>query len=106
MMKLKIGELQACATFDMETRLKTLQEARQKIEQATNQAGISKAMEEDVVRAFGLPSFKWQEERPRRNSVSSIKVTFHQKGVVGFRTHFHDYFFPKLPWVNFPGINI
>merc|ERR1719403_325244 len=32
MMNLKIGELQACATFDMETRLKTLQEARQKIE--------------------------------------------------------------------------
>merc|ERR1719495_903465 len=29
-------------------------------------------MEEDV-RAFGLPSFKWQEERPRKNSVSSIK---------------------------------
>merc|ERR1719320_904708 len=30
MMKLKTGELQACATFDMETRLKTLKEARQK----------------------------------------------------------------------------
>merc|ERR1719357_960071 len=73
MMKLKIGELQACATFDMETRLKTLQEARQKIEKATNQAGISKAMEEDVVREFRLPSFKWQEKRPRDNSVSTIK---------------------------------
>jgi len=73
MMKLKIGELQACATFDMETRLKTLQEARQKIEQATNQAGISKAIKEDVVAAFGLPSFKWQEEEPRKNSMSSIK---------------------------------
>ena len=80
MMKLKIGELQACATFDMETRLKTLQEARQKIEQATNQAGISKAIKEDVVAAFGLPSFKWQEEEPRKNSMSSIKVFFHQKG--------------------------
>ena len=74
MMKLKIGELQACATFDMETRLKTLQEARQKIEQATNQAGISKAIEEDVVRGFRPPSFKWQDERPGKNSVSSIKV--------------------------------
>merc|ERR1719474_745121 len=73
MMKLEIVELQASATFDMETRLKTLQEARQKIEQATNQAGISKAMEEDVVRAFGLPSFKWQEKSPRKNSVLSIK---------------------------------
>merc|ERR1719357_2317420 len=31
MMKLEIVELQACATFDMETRLKTLMEARQKI---------------------------------------------------------------------------
>ena len=83
MMKLKIGELKACATFDMETRLKTLQEARQKIEQATNQAGISKAMGEDVVAALRLPSFKWQEEEPRKNSMSSIKVIFHQKGVVG-----------------------
>merc|ERR1719204_2661102 len=73
MLKLKIGELQAWATFDMETRLKTLQEARQKIEQATNQAGISRAMKEDVVAAFGLPSFKWQEEEPRKNSMSSIK---------------------------------
>merc|ERR1712013_233548 len=73
MMKLKFGELQACATFDMETRLKTLQEARQKIEQATNQAGISKAIKEDVVAAFRLPSFKWQEEEPRKNSMSSIK---------------------------------
>ena len=80
MMKSKIRELQACATFDMETRLKTLQEARQKIEQATNQAGISKAIKEDVVAAFGLPSFKWQEEEPRKNSMSSIKVFFHQKG--------------------------
>jgi len=73
MMKLKIGELQVCATFDMETRLKTLQEARQKIEQATNQAGISKAMKEDVVAAFRLPSFKWQEEEPRKKSMSTIK---------------------------------
>merc|ERR1719494_408369 len=73
MMKLKIGELQACATFDMETRLKTLQEARQKIEQATNQAGISKAMGEDVVAALRLPSFKWQEEEPRKKSMSTIK---------------------------------
>merc|ERR1719447_1637797 len=73
MMKSKIRELQACATFDMETRLKTLQKARQKIEQATNQAGISKAIKEDVVAALRLPSFKWQEEEPRKNSMSSIK---------------------------------
>ena len=73
MMKLEIVELS-------ETRLKTLKEARQKIEQATNQAGIRKAMEEDVVGAFKLPSFKWQEDRPRKNSMSSTQVTFHQKG--------------------------
>merc|ERR1719494_836224 len=72
-MKLKIVELEASATFDRETRLKTLQEARQKIEQATNQAVISKAIEEDVVSGFRPPSFKWQDERPGKNSVSSIK---------------------------------
>merc|ERR1719495_2930626 len=68
MMKLEID-------IDMETRLKTLQEARQKIEQATNQAGIRKAMEEVVVVAFKLPSFKWQgqEDRPRKNSMSSTQ---------------------------------
>merc|ERR1711953_1656899 len=72
-LKLEIVELQASATLDMETRLKTLKEARQKIEQATNQAAIRKAMEENVVGAFKLPSFKWQEERPTKNSMSSTQ---------------------------------